>query len=73
MDTLITHAPVVAMYIGFTYLGLFAARPLLKIIVGLTKTNRDDVAFSYLFGFLDKYSLSFKSLAKFASEYRKGK
>lgn len=83
MEALVTYVLLLAdkypavhyivMGIGLAYIILSALRLFLTIIVGLTKTNKDDKIIKNIFAFLDQYALGFGKLSDYYETHKKDK
>ena len=63
---IVNNAPEVAMYIGLIYMALIVARPLIFILVKLTKTLVDDKWAEKLYYYMDKFGFAFRKFETYA-------
>lgn len=60
-----TWLSITLMVVGGLYVLLTALRGFLTLIVGVTKTDKDDKVISAIFAFLDKFSYGFGPLGDY--------
>ena len=64
VDLIIQYAPKFANILGYVYMGLIASRGLLTWVAKLTKTDKDNIFFTKMYAFLDKYGVDFSKFGK---------
>lgn len=70
-NVIVTSLPEVALWIGMIYIILIAARPLVFILVKLTKSVVDDAWAEKLYYYMDKFGFAFRKFEEYARSKRK--